>query len=317
MPIKAFPELSYASNAQPRLKRWFIRSVEELSGRDRFARLYDIWRSSIVPSGDMVFSRMLSLIDVAMHCDDQWPPERLPDSPLVIVANHPFGIGDGIAVLSLAERLGRPFRVMINAELLKVREIEPYSLPIDFSEGKDAVKSNMAVRHEALRLLKAGVTIVIFPAGGVATAPRGFGLARDLPWKMFPARLIQEARAAVIPVHFSGQNGRLFHLVSHPMLAAEEGGGAFSRALGPLSLTLRTSLLIREFARLSGKSIGVRIGRVLEWQELEPIRDRKLLTRHLQDAVLSLAPQDPTSQRRGTRIWHRLRRPANFPGLAR
>ena len=82
----------------------------------------------------------------------------------------------------------------------------------------------MAVRHEAVRLLKEGVTIVVFPAGGVATAPKGFGRAQDLPWKMFPARLVQDAKASVIPMHFSGQNGRLFHLVSGPMNMAERDG---------------------------------------------------------------------------------------------
>ena len=56
---------------------------------------------------------MLDLIDVSVRSQDQWPPADLPDTPLVIIANHPFGIGDGIAVLSMAERLGRPFRVMI------------------------------------------------------------------------------------------------------------------------------------------------------------------------------------------------------------
>src|ERR1044072_2812435 len=90
----------------------------------------------------------------AVNRQHQWPPADLPEGPLVMIANHPFGIGDGIAVLSLAEQLGRPFRVMIHKDLLKIREMEPYSLPIDFSETKDAVKNNMAVRHEAVRLLK-------------------------------------------------------------------------------------------------------------------------------------------------------------------
>lgn len=181
---RPFPELSYANPHQPALARWFIHSVEGLSGRDRFAALYEFWRHQVVPTGERVFSRMLDLIDVGVRSPDQWPPAQLPDTPLVIVANHPFGIGDGIAVLSLAEQLGRPFRVMIHKDLLRIREMEPYSLPIDFSETKDAVKNNMAVRHEAVRLLKEGVTIVVFPAGGVATAPKGFGRARDLPWKM-------------------------------------------------------------------------------------------------------------------------------------
>ncbi|MFA6155099.1 lysophospholipid acyltransferase family protein [Mesorhizobium sp.] len=289
---RSFPELSYANPRQPALTRWFIHSIEGLSGRDRYTALYDFWRRQVVPSGERVFSRMLDLIDVRVRTADQWPPARLPDTPLVIVANHPFGIGDGIAVLSLAEQLGRPFRVMIHKDLLKIREMEPYSLPIDFSDTKDALKNNMAVRHEAVRLLKEGVTIVVFPAGGVATAPKGFGRARDLPWKMFPARLIQEAKASVIPMHFSGQNGRLFHLVSGPMNMADRDGRV-ARFVGKASLTLRTSLLIHEFARLSGRGIDVRVGEVLGWSELEPLRDRKLLLDRLYRGVFNLAPPVP------------------------
>ncbi|MBZ9700579.1 MULTISPECIES: lysophospholipid acyltransferase family protein [unclassified Mesorhizobium] len=289
---KPFPELSYANPRQPALTRWVIHSIEGLSGRDRFAALYDFWRRQVVPSGERVFSRMLELIDVRVRTPDQWPPQTLPDTPLVIVANHPFGIGDGIAVLSLTEQLGRPFRVMIHKDLLKISEMEPYSLPIDFSETKDALKNNMAVRHEAVRLLKEGVTIVVFPAGGVATAPKGFGRARDLPWKMFPARLVQDAKASVVPMHFSGQNGRLFHLVSGPMNMAERDGRV-AKFVGKASLTLRISLLIHEFARLSGKSIDVRVGDVLSWNELEPVRDRKALLERLYRGVFDLAPPVP------------------------
>lgn len=289
---KPFPELSYANPHQPALTRWVIHSIEGLSGRDRYAVLYDFWRRQVVPSGERVFSRMLDLIDVRIRTPDQWPPAPLPDAPLVIVANHPFGIGDGIAVLSLVEQLGRPFRVMIHKDLLKIREMEPYSLPIDFSETKEALKNNMAVRHEAVRLLKEGVTIVVFPAGGVATAPKGFGRARDLPWKMFPARLVQDAKASVIPMHFSGQNGRLFHLISGPMNMAERDGRV-AKFVGKASLTLRLSMLIHEFARLSGKAIDVRVGEVLSWSELEPLRDRKALLERLYRGVFDLAPQLP------------------------
>lgn len=267
-----FKELSYANENDPRLKRWFIRSVEGLSGRNRYARLYARWRADIVGKSDRIFGDMLQLIDVRMRIQGEWPPRHLPDTPLVIVANHPFGIGDGIGVLSLAEQLGRPFRVLIHNELLKVPEMAPYSLPVSFEETREALALNMATRHEAVRLLKEGVTIVVFPAGGVATVKRGFGKAEDLPWKMFPARLIQAARASVIPIYFEGQNGRLFHLASK------------------LSLTLRISLLIREFRRLSGTTIVARIGRVLAWEELCAHGDRKDLLARIYDAVFSMAP---------------------------
>lgn len=267
-----FKELSYANENDRRLKRWFIRAMEGLAGRNRYARLYNQWRQNVVGRSDRVFGEMLELIDVRLRIDGEWPPRHLPDTPIVIVANHPFGIGDGIAVLSLAEQLGRPFRVLINNELMKVPEMAPYSLPISFEETRQALALNMQTRQEAVRLLKEGVTLVVFPAGGVATARRGFGRAEDLPWKMFPAKLIQAARASVIPIYFEGQNGRLFHLASK------------------VSMTLRISLLIREFRRLSGTTISSRIGSLIAWEELSAIADRKDILTRIYQAVFSMAP---------------------------
>jgi putative hemolysin len=275
-----FKELSYANERDPKLKRWFIRSIEGLSGRDRFTRLYEIWRNDIVGKTDRVFGKMLDLINVDLKIEGTWPPENIPDGPIVIVANHPFGIGDGIAVLALAEQLGRPFRVLINNELLKVPEMAPYSLPVSFEETKDALALNMQTRHEALRLLKEGVTVIIFPAGGVATAKKGFGRAEDLPLKMFPAKLIQAAKANVVPVYFEGQNGRLFHLASK------------------ISLTLRVSLLIREFRRLSGSTIRARVGVMIPWEELSSHGDRKDLLARLFGAVFAMAPVERRRLRR-------------------
>jgi len=275
-----FKELSYANERDPMLKRWFIRSIEGLSGRDRFTRLYEIWRNDIVGKTDRVFGKMLDLINVDLKIEGNWPPANIPEGPVVIVANHPFGIGDGIAVLALAEQLGRPFRVLINNELLKVPEMAPYSLPVSFEETKEALAINMQTRHEALRLLKEGVTVVIFPAGGVATAKKGFGRAEDLPWKMFPAKLIQAAKANVVPVFFEGQNGRLFHLASK------------------ISLTLRVSLLIREFRRLSGSTIRARVGVMIPWEELSTHADRKDLLARLFGAVFSMAPVERSKFRR-------------------
>jgi putative hemolysin len=277
-----FNELSYANERNTRIKRWFIRSIEGLSGRDRYARLYDIWRSDIFGKSERVFGKMLDLIDIRMDVHGEWPPRDMPDSPIVIVANHPFGIGDGIAVLALAEQLGRPFRVLINDELLKVPEMNEYSLPVSFEETREAMTINMQTRHEAVRLLKEGVTIIVFPAGGVATAKKGFGRAEDLPWKIFPAKLVQAARASVIPIYFEGQNGRLFHLASR------------------VSLTLRISLLIREFRRLSGSTITSHIGDVISWETLSSGGDRKDLLSRLYSAVFSMAPPRRQFMRRAS-----------------
>lgn len=267
-----FKELSYANERDPRLKRWFIRTMEGLSGRDRFVRIYETWRTEVVDKSDRVFGRMLELINVRMEVRGEWPPKNLTDAPVVIVANHPYGIGDGIAILALAEQLGRPFRVLINNELLKVPEMAPYSLPVSFEETKEALELNMKTRHEAVRLLKEGTTVIVFPAGGVATARKAFGRAEDLPWKIFTAKLIQAAKANVIPVYFDGQNGRLFHIASK------------------ISLTLRISLLIREFRKLSGSIINSTVGTMIYWDELSRMAGRQDILTYLHRAVFSMAP---------------------------
>lgn len=269
-----FAELSYARPNDPQWKRIIIRGIENMSGREHLADLYEYWRSEIFGKSNTIFTEMLNLIEVDLVAGGTWPPRDLPDGPLVMIANHPYGIGDGIAFLSLAEQLNRPFRVVINNDLLKIPEIRPYSLPISFEETKEAVALNLATRKEAVRLLREGVTIVIFPSGGVATAPKGLGKAVDLPWKMFVARLVQAAKANVIPVHFQGQNGWLFHLASK------------------FSLTLRTSLLIREFQRLYGKQIRATIGETILYEELDHIESRNDLLKRLHDSVFTLAPDD-------------------------
>ncbi|MDX2309508.1 MAG: 1-acyl-sn-glycerol-3-phosphate acyltransferase [Hyphomicrobium sp.] len=276
-----FPELTYADPGDPPLRRWLIRNLERLSGRDALAPHYARWKTEVVPKGGRVIEPMLKLIDVELEIVARdWPPKIEPGQPVVIVANHPYGIMDGIAALTLAEDLGRPFRVLINKDLMKVPEIRPYSLPIDFDPTREAQATNLATRKEAIRLLGQGTTIVVFPAGGVATAPNPLGYAVDLPWKSFVARLVQSVKATVIPVYFEGQCTPLFHAVSR------------------LSLTLRLSLLIHEFRRKVGSSIVARIGLPVPFAALQNAKDRKALVQELYNLVHAEAPRVPPKQAR-------------------
>lgn len=271
-----FPELTYATPADPWLKRRTIQTIERWAGRDYFVPLYERWQREHVTGDGPVIRPMLDLCDVDLRITSGQLPERLVgDAPLVIVANHPFGIADGIAALSLAEQLGRPFRVIINKDLMKVPEIRPYSLAVDFSETREAQAGNIRMRNEALRLLKAGTTIVVFPAGGVATAPSMYERAVDLPWKAFTARMILAAQAQVLPVWFEGQCGPLFQLASR------------------FSLTLRLGLIIREFRRQVGAPLDVRIGDVMTFEEIAGLvgNDRRALMRLLFERVHTLSGQ--------------------------
>ncbi len=266
-----FPELTYAQPGDHWLRRWTIRAIEYLAGRSYFVPLYKKWKDEIIPLGGPIIEPVLDLIDVKLDLGGQtWPPTINPDVPIVIVANHPFGIVDGLCALSLAERLGRPFRVLIHKDLLKVPEIRPYSLPVDFDETREAVVNNIKMRHEALELLKNGTTIVVFPAGGVATSPTPWGKAVDLPWKVFTSRMILESKAQVLPIYFEGQNSSLFHAVSW------------------ISLTLRLSLIIRELRTHVGRPVRVHIGETIPFEKMTG-RARQALTTELYETVHTLS----------------------------
>ncbi|WP_417769513.1 lysophospholipid acyltransferase family protein [Stappia sp.] len=282
-------ELSYANDGHSWLKRSVIRVIETLSGRAYLLGYYRYWRDAIAATSTTKWSDLLALIGVDVVVEEgNWPPQDLPGGPLVMIANHPYGLGDGLAILALAERLERPYRILINNELLKAPEIRPYSLPIDFEETAEALRTNMRTRQEALRLLAEGVTIIVFPGGGVATADKPFGRARELPWKTFTAKMIRAGRATVIPLYFDGQNSPLFHLVSR------------------LSLTLRLSMYIREFRRIMGCDLPVRVGAPIPFTELAAFGDQKAMIEHLHQRVISMAPSRPRPRPRADRS--RLRR---------
>jgi putative hemolysin len=266
-------ELSYVCARDPFWKRWIMRAIENLSGRRRLLPIYHRWRTTVVGTNPRMMGALLDMIGTRLDVRaPAWPISVPPHVPLVIVANHPFGIGDGIALLALAEALGRPYRILVNSDFMKLPEIGPYALPIDFSPGRDAIATNLKSRTDARRLLRQGVTIVVFPAGGVATAEQLSGRAEELPWKAFTARLIQQAQAAVLPVYFEGQNSPLFHLISR------------------YSLMLRLSLLVSEFRHFVGATVRVHVGALVPFGALACRAERGALTDELYALVHRLAP---------------------------
>jgi putative hemolysin len=266
--------LSYAEDCDHPAKRRLIRILEAILGRGRIEQVYDRWRDEAAGASEQPFGRLLQMYDIELDIAGRWPLETIPESPLVLVANHPFGVADGMLMAAIAERIGRPYKVLINARMMKVPEFQPYILPISFDETEAALEMNLATRNEAIRLLKDGWTIGIFPSGGVATAPRGFGPAEELPWRMFLPKMIQMGRASVLPLYIHGQNSLLFQAVSR------------------FSLTVRIALLFREFRLQLANPIAITTGPLLPWAELAQLRDRKALLEKVQSSVMAMQPHD-------------------------
>ncbi len=268
---QAAADLSYATYFDDPVKRRFIRAIERLSGQPKIKKLYDYYRKHM--AGNIpFFEAAMQLLDL----DIQFPASRhasIPrEGPLVIVANHPFGVLDGLIICWLVSLRRTDFKVMTNSALDGVPEARPYLLRVDFSATKEAIAANVEMRREAMLLLKSGGCVIVFPGGGVATTPRVFDrTAVDDEWKPFTAKLITHSKAHVTPVYFDGQNSRLFQFASH------------------VSLELRLALIFREVKRRMGKPVRVEIGKTLSPEDLASAGKRKDLMEFLREATYALA----------------------------
>lgn len=242
---------TYSHAGQSRFRQRLIRSVERLSGRDALQDLYLDWARHGRRDDETVFDAALRLLDVRLDlCGVD--PARVPrDGGLLVVANHPFGILDGLAMGQLAMRLRGNAQILTNSLLCQVPEIAPHLLPVDFSGTPEARRLTSTTRRRAADLLAEGKVVVMFPAGGIATANAPVtGRACDAEWHPFVGRLATMSGVTTLPVHFAGQNSRLFQIASH------------------LSYPLRVALIFHETRRRMGRMLPVVLGEPVSAGEL-------------------------------------------------
>jgi putative hemolysin len=288
------PELSYAAYFEDPVKRRLVQAVERLSGQPKIKRLYDHYRAYL--SHDVpFFEAAIRLLDLDVQFSASKHAQIPREGPLVVVANHPFGVLDGL-VISWLISLRRPdFKVLTNSVLDGIPEARPYLLPVDFAGTRDAIDANVAMRRDALAHVKGGGCIVVFPSGGVATTPRPFDpLAVDDEWKPFTAKLITQSHAHVTPIFFDGQNSRLFQIASH------------------LSLELRLALVFREVRRRMGKTLRVEVGETLSPDILEAAGKRRGLMEFLREQTYALAPDGKAPRYRAAGVRFQANKPKIF-----
>ncbi len=276
-------EFSYASPEDPRFKRLVIQLVERISGQPDLKRMYLEHQNHPVP-GESFWQAAIRKLNLNISLNEDALGEIPKTGPVILVANHPFGVLDGLVICWLIARVRKDFKVLTNALLNRAEEIKPFLLPIDFEETKEALETNIKSRAEAKALLEKGGVLIIFPGGTVSTTPTVLARkARDPEWKTFTARMIVQGKAPVVPVFFAGQNSRLFQVASH------------------VSMTLRLSLLFKEVHDRIGGDLTLRIGKRIPYEELKAIGDRKKLMELLRERTYALEAGVPAKSKRSRR----------------
>ena len=268
-------KISYVQSTDPWLKRKVVNVVELATGRKKITDIYEQLKKEPfqIPK---FFSRGIQLGQLSLKYNQEMEVQIPKDGPLVFVANHPFGIIDGLILCDIAARVRGDFRILLNNRLMKDEELNKLFLPVDFDRTREAMKRNVETKKNAQQILENGGTVIIFPSGGVATRWRfGLGPLEELPWSTFAAKIIMKSKATVVPVHFKGENSAAFHVAS-----------SFSESA-------RLSLFIREVIKKIGTTVEFKIGDPVYYGEMNNLKGRKDVTEFLKEKVKRLSPFPP------------------------
>jgi putative hemolysin len=265
-------EISYASSARSKGGRVLIRVLENATGRLRLIRRAEGYENEVAAGRDfwdVIVERYGLSLEVTAGSLSRIPA----NGPLILIANHPYGILDGLMMGHILSEVRGDFRILAHSVFRKAHELNEIILPISFDETKEAQRQNIETRKKALDYLARGGAIGVFPGGTVSTAARPFSAPMDPGWRSFTARMVAKSNATVVPIFFEGHNSRLFQLASH------------------LHSTLRLALLIKEFRARVDEPVRVVVGDPIPQAALQAHSgDPKAMMDFLRKATYELSP---------------------------
>ncbi len=189
--------------------------------------------------------------------------ENIPAAgKVMIIANHPIGSLDGLALLKLVHEIRSDVKIVANDLLATIAPLRPLLLPVRNMAGT----SRKGQLDRIAGALADGQAVIMFPAGEVSRL--GLSGIKDRHWQRGFLKIAENAKAPILPIHVAGHNSIPFYLAS--MLAR------------PLS----TIMLVGEMFHQDKKQLRLTIGSMIPYQAYRGIAVRrsdkvKLFKKHL------------------------------------
>ncbi len=160
-------------------------------------------------SGSGTLDYMSDLLGLKVAVMNQ---DRIPATGrCIIVANHPTGIADGIAVFDALRARRKDAVFFANADALRVSpRLGEAVIPVEWVVDKRTREKTRATLQAAREAFEAERCVVMFPAGRLARVARD-GSVTDPEWAPTAASLARKYDAPIVPVHVAGPTSRLFH----------------------------------------------------------------------------------------------------------
>lgn len=237
----------------PLVKKVVMSPLERLLG---VRQCRDIYRQ--LPAGDSPedFCRAaLEQLQVTGEPEGEGLEQVPCQGPAIVVANHPFGAVEGLVMLEALRRMRPDTKVLANSLLERIPQLREALVGVGILGGAQGTGVNIGPLRQAIRHVREGGLLLIFPAGEVSHLQLQRREVADPPWQVSVGALIRHCRAPVLPVYIPGRNGMVFQLA------------------GLMHPRLRTLLLGRMLLGHKGRPVRFRGGRLIPWSRLEQCAD--------------------------------------------
>jgi putative hemolysin len=237
------------------------RPLEKLLSLDSINHVYR--GSQEYRAQNTCYDAWLAFLNIRIDYDESDLAKIPVNGPLLVIANHPFGGLDGIALAALLHRVRSDFKLLGNYFLQSIPEMSEAIISVDPFHRKSAVPRNCKALREALSWLRQGNTLGMFPAGEVSHLTFRKAHIADPPWTLHLASLILHGGADVLPVYFDGHNSPLFHFA------------------GLLHPRLRTIMLPRELINKKETCVTIRIGNTVPYNNIARLSNKDTIVEYL------------------------------------
>ncbi len=191
--------------------------------------------------------------------------------PLIVVANHPFGMAEGIILHEMVRAFRDDARTMAVEHLGIVEELHGEFIFVDAFKRPAALRANVRPLVETMHWLADGRALSIFPAGAISRPSlRDRGIT-DPPWSPTLGALIRRSGATVVPVYFPGRNSLPYH------------------AAGLIYSGMRGLLVAGQLLNKRGVEMHAVVGGPIGAEELTAIGDDAAVATELRRRTLALA----------------------------
>ncbi|TNJ41177.1 acyltransferase [Phaeobacter sp. B1627] len=269
--------LTYANSFDDRWTSLAIRTLEWLTGKFTILRMVAKFeKTNADHRGNKFWRGALDVMGIKLQTPEE-QINRIPETgPVVVVANHPHGMVDGMIFADLIGRRRLDYRILTRSVLTGLDEAATsFMIPVPFPHDPDAQRKMVEMRAKAMAHLKEGGVVALFPSGVVMSSDSWFGSPVEREWNVFTAQLIRRSGAQVVPMFFPGRNSRAYQIACR------------------VSPILRQGLLLHEIVRSCNKPQNPVVGHPLTAEQMERLHtDPRGFMAWLREYTLGLGKSD-------------------------